>query len=482
MNLFTPALRIGAFVMLLWGSAMLLPVLVSVPRWSEYDDFVFSALCCYVLAGLLFYWGRAPISHLPPRSLFMITSFNWLLLCLTGTLPFYFSQDDISFVDSLYESVAGVTTTGSSIFSDVESLPRGLLLWRSLSQWVGGIGIILMAVAVLPSLKVGGMRLFRSEFSEWAQLDGASIRKISSHIILVYILISIACLGAYRYFGMDWFDAVNHTMSTVSTGGFSTYNDSFGHFDNSHLMAVASLFMFLGACPFILVVLSVDNRSFLLWRDSQVQLMFKIVVISTLLLTSWRYLQDEQRPLLDLLESSAFNLISIMTTTGFASEDYGQWGSFAVILIGFLMFSGGCSGSTSGGVKLFRYQLLAIFMREHLQKALHPGLTWSRTYNGRPIQEDVLVSALAYLFLVMMSWFVSSCALAAVGLDPVTAITGALGALMNVGPGLGEVIGPVGNFSTLPDLAKLILSFDMLLGRLEFLALIILFTRAYWKW
>jgi trk system potassium uptake protein TrkH len=171
-----------------------------------------------------------------------------------------------------------------------------------------------------------------------------------------------------------------------------------------------------------------------------------------------------------------------MTTTGFASEDYGSWGSFAVILIGFLMFSGGCSGSTSGGVKLFRYQLLAIFMREHLQKAVHPGITWSRTYNGRPVQEDVLVSALAYLFLVMMSWFVSSCVLAAIGLDPVTAVTGSLGALMNVGPGLGEVIGPVGNFSSLPDLAKLVLSFDMLLGRLEFLALLVIFTRTYWKW
>jgi trk system potassium uptake protein TrkH len=482
MNLFTPALKIGAFVMLLWGSAMLLPILVSLPNWNECRIFLFSALACYALAALLFHLGRAPISHLPPRALFMITAFSWLLLCFTGTLPFYLAQDDISFSDALFESVAGVTATGSTVFSEVETLPRGLLLWRSLSQWIGGIGIILMAVAILPSLKIGGMRLFRSEFSEWAELDTSSIRKISSHIIVVYALISLACVGSYRVFGMDWFDAVNHMMATVSTGGFSTYSTSFSHFDNRHLMFIASVFMFLGACPFLVVVLSVENRSLLLWRDSQVRLMLRIVVIFALLLTLWRYLQGEERPLWTLLESSIFNVISVMTTTGFASEDYGQWGSFAVILLGFLMFSGGCSGSTSGGVKLFRYQLLAIFMREHIQKALHPSLAGARTYNGRPVQEDVLVSALAYLFLVMMSWFASSCVLAAIGLDPVTAVTGALGSLMNVGPGFGPIIGPAGNYSSLPDLAKYVLSFDMLLGRLEFLALIILFTRAYWKW
>jgi trk system potassium uptake protein TrkH len=303
MTLFIPALKIGAFVMLAWGSTMLLPILVSLHSLEESLVFLYSALSCYALGGLLFYFGRDPVAHLGPRALFMITAFSWLLLCFTGTLPFYISQDSISFVDSLYESVAGVTTTGSSIFSDVEALPRGLLLWRSLSQWIGGIGIILMAVAVLPSLKLGGMRLFRSEFSEWAQLDGTSIRRISTHIIVVYALISVACLVAYRVFGMSWFDAVNHMMATVSTGGFSTYNASFGHFNDSSLLLVSSVFMLLGACPFILVVLSVDNRSLLLWRDRQVQLMLKIVVLSTALLTLWRFLQGEERSVLSLLEA-----------------------------------------------------------------------------------------------------------------------------------------------------------------------------------
>ena len=482
MNLFTPAFKIGAFVMLLWGTAMLLPAMASLSQWSECRDYLLSAGCCYMLAVVLFRLGQSPIHHLQPRALFMITAFNWLLLCLTGTLPYMFSEVGISFSDSLFESIAGVTTTGSSIFHDLESLPDGILLWRSTSQWVGGIGIILVAVAILPSLKIGGMKLFRSEFSEWSQLDGGSISKIAIHIIFVYMMISMACLLAYRLFGMNWFDAVNHMMATVSTGGFSTYNNSFGHFNNSHLQFISSIFMLLGACPFLLVVLSFENRNLMLLKDRQVQLLFKLAVFTTLLIAVWRYLQPHETSFLTVLESSAFNTISVITTTGFASEDYGQWGSFAVLILGFMMFSGGCSGSTSGGVKLFRYQLLAIFMEEHVMKALHPGITWSRTYNARPIRDDVLVASLAFLFFVVISWSFSTCLLAANGLDPLTSITGSLSALMNVGPGFGELIGPVGNYSELPVFSKYVLSFDMLLGRLEYLALIIIFTRDYWKW
>jgi len=483
MKLFRPAFRIAAFVMLLWGTVMLLPLVVSTGNSRHMLGFLASAAGCWLLALLLYIAGRGPIASIQPRMLFMVTAFNWGLLCLTGTLPFLLVGTGISFTDSLFETVSGVTTTGSSIFASFDTVPAGLLLWRSLTQFIGGIGIIIVAVAILPSLKVGGMRLFRSESSEWSHLEQGRITKLAGHILLAYSLLNLACILAFRVFGMSWFDAVNHAMASVSTGGFSTYGDSFGHFRDSHLQAVASLFMLLGACPFLLITASLLQRSpLLLLRNSQVRLLVQLILLNTALITLWRYLSTPGQDPLVLAESSLFNIISVITTTGFASEDYTLWGAFPVMIFCFLMFCGGCSGSTSGGIKLFRFQLLGLFMREHVYTALHPNVTWHRRYNDRPIPEDVLVSALAFLFFVIVSWSVCSCLLAATGLDPVTSGSGALTALMNVGPGFGATIGPVGNFGSLPDSAKYVLSAAMLLGRLEYLALIILFTREYWKW
>jgi trk system potassium uptake protein TrkH len=482
MKLFRPAFKISAFVMLLWGSVMLVPILVSLHSWDESQDHLWSALTCYALAALLFRLSAGPLQHMQPRALFMITAFNWVLLCLTGTLPFLYSNLQIGFTNSLFETVSGVTTTGASIFSDYSRIPRGILLWRSLMQFVGGIGIIIVAVAILPSLKVGGMRLFRSESSEWSQLESGRIGKIATNIMYVYVLINFACVLAYRWFGMSWFDAINHALTTVSTGGLSTYPDSFGHFSSSHLELVASFFMILGACPFLLIVLSVMHRRPLaLFKDTQVRLLLFLILLNTLLVALWRY-HRTGADFVGLLESTSFNIISIMTTTGYASDDYTLWGSFPLVVFFYLMFTGGCSGSTTGGVKLFRFQLLGIFMREHIHNALHPGMAYSRRYNDRPIHEDVLVSALAYFFFVIITWSICASLLAAIGLDFVTSTTGAVAALMNVGPGFGDIIGPVGTFGELPAAAKYVLSAAMMLGRLEYLALVIIFTPEFWKW
>lgn len=482
MKLFKPTFRIGAFVMLFWGGAMLLPILASLHSWRECQDYLLSALCCFLLAGGMFQLGKGHLQPLQSRALFMVTAGNWLFLCITGTLPYLFADLGIRFTDALFETVSGVTTTGSSIFAAIETLPRGILLWRSITHWVGGIGIILVAVAILPSLKVGGMRLFRTEFSEWSQLENGRIGKTATNIIHIYLLICLVCMLAYRLAGMSWFDAINHAMATVSTGGFSTHDNSFGHYGDSHLLFISTIFMILGASPFLLMVLSIEYRNLGIFRDSQVRLMLGLILITTLLLSAWRYNQNPAQGLTGILESSAFNIVSVITTTGFASEDYTLWGGFPVMVFSFLMFTGGCSGSTTGGVKLFRYQLLGIFMKEHVHTALHPNIIYTRRYNERVIRDDVLVSTLAYLFFVIMSWVVCSCLLAATGLDPVTSVSGALTALMNIGPGLGATIGPVGNFSSLPDTAKYVLAAAMLLGRLEFLALIIIFTPEYWKW
>lgn len=482
MILFRLTFKLGAFVMLFWAVAMLMPALVSLDNWQEAKSYIYSAASCLLLAAVLFKLGQGKVTYIQPRALFMVTAVNWLLLSLTGTLPYLFSEINIGFTDSLFESISGITTTGGSIFSDIESLPRGILLWRSISQWVGGIGIILVAVAILPSLKIGGMKLFRSEFSEWSQLESGRISKIAIHIVSFYLLTSALCFIAFIFFGMDWFEAVNHMMATVSTGGFSIWNDSFGHYNNTHLQLVASVFMILGACPFLSVMISITNRSMMVFRDPQVQHLILMTFSSALLVAIWRFYTTSGPDPIQILESSFFNIVSIATTTGFTSDNYGLWGSFPVMIMCFLMFSGGASGSTSGGIKLFRYHLLFIFMKEHLHMALHPGAKISRQYNNRPIQDDVLVASLAFFLFVIVSLCVSATLLAATGLDPVTSITGALSALMNVGPGFGDLIGPAGNYSQLPAFSKYVLGADMLLGRLEYLTLVIIFTREYWKW
>lgn len=482
MKLFKPAFRIGAFVMLLWGCAMLLPAAVGIGCWRECYPFVVGAGFCLVLSAVLQRMGRGHIGHVQPRALFMATALNWLLLSLSGTLPFLLAGTGTGFVDALFESVSGVTTTGASIYGDIEALPPGLLLWRSLTQWIGGIGIILVAIAVLPSFKGGGMRLFRSEFSEWNQLDSARIHQIAAHIVGLYLIISLLCLLCYLVFGMSWFEALNHMMATVSTGGFALWNDSFGHYRDSHLLAVGSCFMLLGACPFLVVAGSLRNRDLGLLRDPQVLHLLLMTLASAGLIAAWRWWQGDTEDVQALFVSSFFNVVSVATTTGFASADYGLWGSFPVMILCFLMFSGGASGSTSGGIKLFRYHLLFIFMRQNIAGALHPQVRTSPQYNGRPVSDDVLLGSLAFFCFVIVALCVSASLLALCGLDPVTSSTGSLSALMNVGPGFGATIGPVGNYGSLPDPAKVVLAIDMLLGRLEYLTLVILLTREFWTW
>lgn len=300
--------------------------------------------------------------------------------------------------------------------------------------------------------------------------------------MFVYMLISIACLLAFRIFGMNWFDSFTHMMATVSTGGFSNYNNSFGYYEQGILLDMASIFMLIGACPFLLMVISMQQRSTQFLRDRQVVLLIKIVVLATVCISIWRYLHDAELTWGANIRSSAFNIISIISTTGFASEEYQAWGSFPLAILFFLTFIGGCSGSTAGGIKLFRFQMLYLFMKEQIYTALHPGVTYPRRYNDQPIRDDVLVGSLAYLFFVIISWALSSILLAATGLDLVTSISGSISALSNVGPGLGDIIGPVGNYSSLSNFAKLVLVVDMLLGRLEYFALVVIFTRDYWRW
>ncbi|WP_196158822.1 TrkH family potassium uptake protein [Reinekea sp. G2M2-21] len=484
MNALRPSLKVASFTMFIWAVMMFL---VMVPFAHEdhrsMQGLFISGSVCIVLSVVLMMLGRGAVPRVGSKPMFYVTTINWGLLCLTGALPFYFGLHDMRFVDALFESVSGVTTTGSTIITGIEKIPPPLLLWRSLIQWVGGIGIILMAVAVLPFLKIGGMRLFQTESSEWSYHQNNRIGAVSRQIGLVYVFITIAAILTFWILGMSFFDAVNHAFTTVATGGYSTSDASFGQFnDKLSLVWAGSLYMFMGGIPYLLYVSSLKSKKPLVFKDSQVQLFFKVVAISTLSITLFRFWQHEDQLSFAVFTHTAFNVVSIVTTTGFATEDYTLWGSFPLVVFAFLMFSGACSGSTSGGIKLFRFQLLSLTMREGMFKSLHPSGLYPRRYNDRPVSEGVLSASLAYVFMVLISLMVFSVALSLTGLDPVTSLTSTITALMNVGPGFGDIIGPAGNFTTLGETAKLLLCLAMLMGRLEFLALLIFLSPRFWKW
>lgn len=483
MSVFRPALTVLGLVLPIVSLLLLGPLLVAlVENPVNTTAYLITALVSGALGLFCFLTREKDIPRITPRQMFMVTGLNWLVVILIATLPFVIGQTHLTVIDALFETTSGITTTGSTVMSDLENQPRDILLWRSLLQWLGGLGIIGMAVAIFPYLKVGGMRLFQTESSDWTEASATRARQVASNVVSAYLLISVLCTLVYHWLGMDWFNALNHMMTTVSTGGYSTSDASFGQFQQLPLIWAGTIFMLAGAIPFVLYIQSVSARRFLVFGDQQVRGLLIFLGIATLVMLTLRYIYGVDEGFFVALSHSAFNIVSVVTTTGFASQDYAQWGAAAVIIFFCLTFIGGCSGSTSGGIKIFRFQLSAILAREQALKSVHPVAVLKRHYNGRPVSEDILVSTMSFFFVVLASLALFSVALAATGLDPITSLTGAATALMNVGPGLGEVIGPAGNFSSLNEVAKAMLCGAMLLGRLEFLTLLVLLSPAYWKW
>lgn len=418
--------------------------------------------------------------HMVPRQMFLITAIAWIALPIFGSLPLVFSTQAIPFTDAVFEAVSGMTTTGSTVLIHLDDMPKDLLLWRSMLQWLGGLGIIGMAIAILPFLSVGGMKLFRTESSDWSDKSLPRTQDLIKQMMFIYIGLTTACAFLYFLFGMDWFNAINHAFTTISTGGYSTSDSSFAQFSSPILHWICIVFMVLGASPFYLYIRVIKHRNLKMFRDTQLTGMLAIMVLLTLALSLELYLRLGDN-FGQIVTRVAFNLISVMTTTGFASDDYSLWGGFAVALFFFVTFIGGCSGSTSGGVKVFRVQLCFTIIREQIARAVHPRATLARTYNGGRVSDEILTSLVAFLFVMVISLAVLTLLLALTGLDLVTSLTSSATALMNVGPGLGSVVGPAGNFSTLPVVAKWLLCLGMIMGRLEFLTIIVLLSPAFWR-
>ncbi len=476
-----PVIQILGFLLILLSFLMTLPVnLLMFGETPDWMAFVKSASICFVVGLACFLSAGRKRYALKQRQMFILTVSAWVFIPLFSSLPLLLSDLKLTVTDAFFESISGVTTTGSTVMSSLDHLPDDILLWRSIMQWMGGIGIIGMAVAILPFLRIGGMRLFATESSEWAEKAVPRTNRLARGLVFSYLILTAGCISVYWLLGMDLFNALNHALTTVSTGGYSTSDSSMGQYDQLPILAASTIFMLLGGIPFFLFVRLLNGQAQPLLRDQQIHFFLKFLLLIALVITLYRVLKEGAVPL-DAFVHALFNVTSVVTTTGYASQDYSLWGPFVVVLFFFLTFVGGCSGSTSGGMKIFRFQLSMLLLREQVLRLLHPNAVIARHYNGRIISDEIVASSVAFSFIFLATLAVVASILALLGLDLTTSLSGAATALANVGPGLGDTIGPAGNFQPLPDAAKWVLMMAMLLGRLELLSVFVMFSPQFWR-
>ncbi|WP_281645424.1 TrkH family potassium uptake protein [Parendozoicomonas sp. Alg238-R29] len=479
MNL-KPVLYVISLFTMVFGLLMLVPALCDLTIGSPHAaSFFESAIWTFLAGGLCVLITRTEQFRLDPRQIFILTNLSWVTLSAFGALPFVLIED-MSFTDAFFETMSGVTTTGSTVMAGLEQVDKGVLLWRSLLQWLGGIGFIVMAVAILPFLKVGGMRLFQSESSDWSDKCMPRSGSIAKRVVITYLILSTLCTIGYKLGGMTLFEAINHSMTTLSTGGYSTSDSSMGHFTHSWIYWNGTIFMLLGSLPFVLFVKCTKGYSEDLFKDSQVQAFLGFMIVVWVSLALWQTLTKDWNFFYSLT-LVAFNTTSVVTTTGYALTDYSTWSGLATTVFFFLMFVGGCSGSTAGGIKIFRFQIGFKLLLMQLKQVSHPRAFLVHRYNGVEITNDILRSMVAFCFFYALLIAIMTILLSAMGLDIITSMSGSITAVSNVGPGFGELIGPAGNFINLPDAAKWVLSFGMLMGRLEIITVLVLLTPSFWR-
>jgi len=463
------------------GAAMLVPMaldyILSDRNWTGFFE---AALLTTLSGGLMALACANSVRRgLTMKQAFLLTAGVWAALPVFGALPFVLGAPGADWTDAYFEAMSLLTTTGSTVFFGLDELPKGLLLWRSMLQWFGGIGIIVVAMVFLPELRVGGMQVFKSEAFDTFGKILPRAAQIASRISAIYVVLTIVCFGGYWICGMSLFDALNHAMTTISTGGSSTHDASFGAFQGAPEY-LALMFMVISAMPFARYVQLIGGQHEPLLRDSQVRGL--LIVIGTLAggMALYRILVngDNIEP---AIRESFFNLASIVTGTGYVSADYQLWGAFPVMVFFFAGRSGGCAGSTACSIKVFRYQIFLSALRAQIRTIRSPRGVFTARYEGRPVDSDVLGSVMSFFMFFIVTLGVLAVLLSMTGLDFITSISGAAAALANSGPGLGPHIGPASNFSGLNDPAKWLLSAAMLIGRLEILTVYVLFTVRFWR-
>jgi trk system potassium uptake protein len=460
------------------GVFMFIPIIFQF-LYSEVDSSFFGASIVTIIFGILFFLSN--LDHekrLTLQQAFLVTALSWLSIAVFGSLPFVFSDLGFSFTNAFFESMSGITTTGSTIISNLNEMPKSILLWRAILQWLGGIGIIIMAITLMPIMNVGGMQLFKISNNDSSEKILPKSKEIALRLIYIYSSLTFLCAVTYKIFGMNFFDSLTHSMTTIATGGFSNYNESIGFFNSVSIEISATVFIILGSLPFIAYIKFISGNKKVLFKDSQIKSFFRIIIFSIVILSTYLILNSSGE---FKFRSIYFNIISILTGTGYVNAEFDTWGSFTLILFLGLMFIGGCAGSTTCGVKIFRIQILYLFIANQLKKIIYPKGIFVLKYDQNPIDNKFISSIISFIYMYLVIFFVLTALLSLTGLDFVTSISGAATSISNVGPGLGSIIGPNGNFSTLPDISKWILTLGMILGRLELFAILVLFLPSFWR-
>ena len=460
------------------GIFMLIPVFVQF-FYNEIDSSFLGASIVTIIFGTLFFLSNLDHNKkLNLQQAFLLTALSWLSIAIFGSLPFIFSSENFSFTNAFFESMSGITTTGSTIISNLESMPKGILLWRAILQWLGGIGIIVMAITLMPIMNVGGMQLFKISNNESSEKVLPKSKEVALRLIYIYTALTILCALSYKFLGMNFFDSLTHSMTTIATGGFSNYNDSIGFFNSFSIEISAMFFIILGSLPFIVYIKFLSGNKKIFFSDIQIKTFLKIIFFSIIVLMIYLSMSNSENL---SLRAIFFNVISILTGTGYVNAQFDNWGGFSLILFLVLMFIGGCAGSTTCGVKIFRIQILYSFISNQIKKIIYPKGIFVLKYDQNIINNKFVSSIISFIYLYLVVFFVLAILLSLTGLDFITSISGAATSISNVGPGLGSIIGPNGNFSSLPDISKWILTLGMILGRLELFAILVLFLPSFWK-
>ncbi len=460
------------------GLFMFVPIIAQF-IYKEVDSSFFGASIVTIIFGTLFFLSN--LDHdkrLNLQQAFLLTALSWLSIAIFGSLPFVFSTINFSFTNAFFESMSGITTTGSTIISNLNEMPKSILLWRALLQWLGGIGIIIMAITLMPIMNVGGMQLFKISNNDSSEKILPKSKEIATRLIYIYAGLTTMCAISYFIFGMNLFDSITHSMTTIATGGFSNYNESIGYFNSQSIEISAMIFILLGSFPFIVYIKFIAGNKMIFFNDIQIKTFFKIIFTSIVILSVYLALSN-----LDDFRFMAilFNIISILTGTGYVNAQFDNWGSFSLVMFLVLMFIGGCAGSTTCGVKIFRIQILYSFIITSLKKIIYPKGVFVLKYDRNPIDDKFISSIISFIYMYLIIFFLITALLSLAGLDFITSISGAATSISNVGPGLGSIIGPNGDFSSLPDVSKWILSIGMILGRLELFAILVLFLPSFWR-
>ena len=475
-----PIALVGGTVVCAVGFLLFIPLITELIYQTEsWQSYAVPILLYLIVGGSLVITNRNVELKISIKEAFIITVISWILLAILCAIPFIYTQLKLSVVDAIFESMSGITTTGATILNNIDDLPKGILIWRALLQWLGGIGIVVIALFILPFLRIGGMQLFHLEGDDPYDKFLPKISSVVTKIMFVYSGLTALLIILYFINGMTLFDAIAHGFTTISTGGFSTHDNSFAFFQNNSILNIAIIFMIIGSIPFLLLAqTTLTNFSLFKYHKVRVLIFILISAITLIFYFARPYVEGST---LNQLSTISFNTISIISGTGYVSSNFEEWGNYASVLFLILMFIGGCAGSTTGGLKIFRFQILFKYIHLHLKKMLNPHMVLSAQFNGKKVPESTYESVMTFFFVYIMTFASSALLLSFSGLDFLTCISGSASAISNVGPGLGGIIGPEGNYSALNDYSKTVLIVTMFLGRLEMLTIFVLILPSFWK-